>query len=79
MGRLAAKNRAYTVKEWVAMLDAAGWRVEAWAGIRLFSDIAPDDLDADAYRALLDLERAAGTLDPYRMIVRLVHLLARAV
>ncbi len=61
------------------MLDAARWRVEAWAGIRLFSDIAPDDLDADAYPALLDLELAAGTLDPYRRIVRLVHLLSRAV
>lgn len=79
VGRLGVENRAYSIEEWAAMLEAAGWRVEAWAGIRLFSDIAPDNLDAAAYKALLELERAAGILDPYRRVARLVHLLARAV
>lgn len=77
-GRLGITNRAYTIEEWQQMLGAASWLVKDWAGVRLFSDAAADDLDADAYRALFDLERAAGTLEPYRSVSRLVHFVARA-
>ncbi|MDQ3689359.1 MAG: methyltransferase domain-containing protein [Chloroflexota bacterium] len=66
VGRLGVENRAFTVTEWLAMLDDAGWRPDDWVGIRLFSDHAPDDLGAERYAALLDLERAAGAMDPYR-------------
>lgn len=79
VGRLGVGNRAYSVAEWLAMLHDAGWRPDDWVGIRLFSDHAPDDLGADAYAELLDLERAAGAIDPYRQISRLVHFVARAV
>jgi hypothetical protein len=59
------------------MLNSTGWEVIDWAGCRLFSDVAPDVLDADAYTTLLALERAAGTREPYRSISRLVHFSAR--
>jgi 2-polyprenyl-3-methyl-5-hydroxy-6-metoxy-1,4-benzoquinol methylase len=75
---LGVANRAYSVGEWLAILRETGWSVEDWAGVRLFSDMAPDDLDADAYAALLDLERAAGMKDPHRQVSRLVHIMARA-
>ena len=78
VGRLGVENRAFAVNEWLAMLDDAGWRPDDWVGIRLFSDFARDDLDADAYAALLDLERAAGAMDPYRQDSRLVHVSAFA-
>jgi len=78
VGRLGVENRAYSVAEWLAMLHDAGWRPDDWVGIRLFSDHAPDDLGADAYTALLKLERDAGAIDPYRQISRLVHFVARA-
>ncbi len=78
VGRLGVENRAYAIGEWLAMLDEAGWRPEDWVGIRLFSDHAPDDLSVDAYSALLDLERAAGAMDPYRQVSRLVHFVAHA-
>lgn len=78
VGRLGVENRAYTVPEWSAMLRDAGWTPDDWVGIRLFSDHAPDTLDADAYAALLDLECAAGAMDPYRQVSRLVHFVARA-
>lgn len=77
-GRLGIDNRAYSVDEWTAMLDRAGWRTIDWAGIRLFSDSAPDDLRPDDMEALLDLERDAGRIDPYRRVARLVHIVARA-
>ena len=78
VGRLGVDNRAYAIGEWLTMLDEAGWRPEDWVGIRLFSDHAPDDLSVDAYSALLDLERAAGAMDPYRQVSRLVHFVAHA-
>ncbi len=77
-GRLGVENRAYAIDEWLAMLRGAGWSPDDWVGIRLFSDHAPDDLSADAYASLLELERAAGAIDPYRQISRLVHFVARA-
>lgn len=77
-GRLGVENRAYAIDEWLAILRGAGWSPDDWVGIRLFSDHAPDDLSADAYASLLELERAAGAIDPYRQISRLVHFVARA-
>jgi SAM-dependent methyltransferase len=70
IGHLAIENRAYSIDEWVAMMGGAGWTTTDWAGVRLFSDGAPDDLDADAYayETLVDLERAAGTREPYRRL-----------
>ncbi len=78
VGRLGVENRAYAVSEWLAMLTDAGWEPIDWVGIRLFSDHVPDDLGAKGYASLLDLERAAGAIDPYRQISRLVHFVARA-
>ena len=52
---------------------------DSWVGIRLFSDLAPDDLDPVAYGQLLTLEREAGRREPYRSAARLVHLSATAV
>jgi S-adenosylmethionine-dependent methyltransferase len=78
-GRLGIPNRARSVREWQALLSATGWSVLDWAGVRLFSDTAPDDLREDVFEALLDLERSAGTIEPYRSVARLVHVLARAV
>jgi len=78
VGRLGVRNRAHNVEEWRAMLGRSGWQVEDWRGVRLFSDAAPDDLDAADFQALLDLERAAGSLEPYRSVSRLIHFLAKA-
>ena len=78
VGGLGVANRAYSVDEWLTMLRETRWSVEDWAGVRLFSDLAPDDLETDAYPALLELERAAGAINPYRKVSRLVHVIARA-
>lgn len=77
-GNLGIANRSHSVVTWLGWLDEAGWDVSSWAGIRLFSDTARDDLSEPAFRALLELEREAGTREPYRSVARLVHFAATA-
>jgi SAM-dependent methyltransferase len=78
-GNLGISNRSHTVRQWCDWLAATGWRVDSWAGVRFFSDLAPDDLDAAAFAALLQLERTAGRREPYRSLARLVHISATAI
>jgi len=61
----------------VAACAAAGADVEAWYGVRLFTDhwddvAPPDDLDR-----LIDVEEEAGRRDPYRRVTSLTHVVAR--
>ena len=78
-GNLGIRNRSWSVREWERKLADSGWRLDSWAGVRLFSDGAADDLSPDAFDALLAHERDAGRRDPYRAVSRLVHLSATAV
>ncbi len=77
-GNLGIPNRSRSVQEWDGLLAQAGWRLDSWAGVRLFSDVAPDVLSDAQYGDLLDLERAAGEREPYRSAARLIHLSATA-
>lgn len=59
-----------------AALEAAGARVEAWYGVRLFTDhwettSAPPDLER-----LISVEAEAGRRDPYRQLAALTHTVA---
>ena len=78
-GNLGIPNRARSVDEWRELLAATGWTLDSWVGIRLFSDLAPDDLPADRFEELATLEREAGRRDPYRAVGRLIHIAATAV
>ena len=78
-GNLGITNRSRSVDEWRELLTASGWRLESWAGVRLFSDLAPDVLNDDDYDRLLTLERAAGEREPYRAAARLIHIAATAI
>ncbi|MGZ4109699.1 MAG: methyltransferase domain-containing protein [Actinomycetota bacterium] len=75
-GRLGVENRAHTIPEWASMLRETGWGIVECAGVRLFSDVAPDDLPGDEFEALLSLEREAGGIESYRSVSRLVHIWA---
>ena len=77
-GRLGIVNRAYYPAELRAMLLRTGWRPGGWAGIRVFSDQAREEVEEDTFAAILSLERAAFTREPYRRMGRLVHLLGVA-
>jgi S-adenosylmethionine-dependent methyltransferase len=78
-GNLGITNRSRSIDEWRDLLSSAGWRLDSWVGIRLFSDLAPDVLSDAEYGRLLTLERAAGEREPYRSAARLIHLSATAV
>lgn len=78
-GNLGIPNRSRSVEEWDVLLSDAGWRLDSWVGIRLFSDVAPDALDDEAFDQLLTLERSAGLREPYRSASRLIHLSATAI
>jgi hypothetical protein len=78
-GNLGIENRSHPIATWHAWLVETGRRPTSWVGMRLFSDLAPDDLGVDAFQALLELERRAGGLEPYRSVSRLVHIAAIAV
>jgi hypothetical protein len=76
-GRLGVENVARSVEEWTDLLQATGWALVDWAGVRLFSDTAPADLTEGQFGDLLELEREAGLRESYRRVARLIHLLAR--
>ena len=78
-GNLGIPNRSRSVDEWSDLLAAAGWQLDSWVGIRLFSDLAPETLSEGDYGELLALEREAGRREPYRSAARLIHLSATAV
>jgi SAM-dependent methyltransferase len=78
-GNLGIPNRSRSMDEWCVLLDAAGWRFDSAVGIRLFSDLADDDLPDETFERLVRLEREAGRRDPYRAIARLIHIGATAV
>ena len=77
-GNLGIPNRSRTLQEWRGLLAESGWQMDSHVGIRLFSDLAPDDLPADRYDQLLELEREAGRREPYRSVARLIHVSATA-
>jgi ubiquinone/menaquinone biosynthesis C-methylase UbiE len=77
-GNLGIRNRARTFQEWRGLLEAAGWRSDSWVGIRLFSDLANEELPPERFEQLLRLEREAGRRDAYRSVARLIHISATA-
>jgi S-adenosylmethionine-dependent methyltransferase len=77
VGRLGIENRAHTIGEFDSMLAETGWEIVDWAGVRLFSDLAPERLSETDFDDLLALEREAGVIESYRRVSRLVHIWAR--
>jgi S-adenosylmethionine-dependent methyltransferase len=75
-----AAMRRYDLSEVSALLSAAGLRVEEVHGVRVVADLVPGalaDAETGGLEALLELERAAAVLPPFRDIATQLHLLAR--
>ena len=77
LGLAARADRRATL---TAALDNLDLAVFAWYGVRVFTDVMPDDAPLPPPEALADIiecETRAGATDPYRGVAALTHLLSR--
>jgi S-adenosylmethionine-dependent methyltransferase len=76
--RIGATARADRLADLTSRLAGCGLEVTAWYGVRLFTDLAPDDAEPPPdLQALLACEEQAGRTDPYRQVAALLHVIAR--
>jgi SAM-dependent methyltransferase len=78
--RIGVAARADRVDDLIASLAGRQLPVQAWYGVRVFTDTAADDApvpDEPALTALLTCEERAGATDPYRRVAALAHVIAR--
>ncbi|PAZ09281.1 SAM-dependent methyltransferase [Streptomyces sp. SA15] len=73
--RLGLDVRADRLETLTATLAGIGAPLQAWYGVRVFTDTAADDAEIPAdMEALLAVEERAGRTDPYRGVSALLHL-----
>jgi SAM-dependent methyltransferase len=73
--RLGLDVRADRLATLTATLDGIGAPLQAWYGVRVFTDTAADDAEIpDDVETLLTAEERAGRTDPYRGVAALLHL-----
>jgi len=78
--RIGVTARADRLADLAALLDERGMPVQAWYGVRVFTDTVASDTPVpgdEELGILLDCEERAGTTDPYRGVAALVHVIAR--
>ena len=73
--RLGLDVRADRLATLTATLAGIGAPLQAWYGVRVFTDTALDDAEVpDDIETLLACEERAGRTDPYRGVAALLHL-----
>lgn len=73
--RIGLSARADRREALTTTLTAIGAPLHTWYGVRVFTDLAPDDAPApDDWDRLLAAEDRAGRTDPYRAVAALLHL-----
>ncbi|MER5491858.1 MULTISPECIES: methyltransferase [unclassified Streptomyces] len=71
--------RRFTAAQLAELVNAAGARVDAVHGVRVFADLVPGvlvDTEPGALDALLRLEAAAAELDAFHAVATQLHVLA---
>ncbi|MBW1599183.1 bifunctional 2-polyprenyl-6-hydroxyphenol methylase/3-demethylubiquinol 3-O-methyltransferase UbiG [Streptomyces sp. JJ38] len=77
--RLGVAARADRLSTLTAALAGTGAPLRAWYGVRLFTDLAPDEAEppsGEELERLLAAEERAGRTDPYRGVAALLHVCA---
>ncbi len=77
--RIGVTARADRLSDLTASLSDKGLSVNAWYGVRVFTDTAADDAVVPGDQeltALLACEERAGATDPYRRVAALTHVIA---
>ena len=80
LNRIGVQARADRLSDLTAALAARQLAMQAWYGVRIFTDQARDDapLPGDSQLALiLACEERAGRTDPYRAVAALLHVIAQ--
>ena len=79
VNELGVHARAHRLDDVIARLNELGFSVEAWYGVRVFTDAIPADTKprAEELPSLLEAEFQAGRRDPYRHLGSQIHLIAR--
>lgn len=81
VNELGVAARADRLDDVTDDLDALGFDVVAWYGVRVLNDAVhpdtPPPSDPVALATLLDAEEAAGRRDPYRWLGSQLHVIAR--
>jgi S-adenosylmethionine-dependent methyltransferase len=78
--RIGVTARADRLADLTGLLADRGLSVEAWYGVRVFTDTAASDAPLpgeEELRVLLDCEERAGRTDPYRGVAALTHVIGR--
>ena len=78
--RIGVTARADRLADLTGSLAERELSVDAWYGVRVFTDTVASDAPVpgeEELRVLLDCEERAGATDPYRGVAALVHVIAR--
>ncbi|MEU6718359.1 methyltransferase domain-containing protein [Nonomuraea sp. NPDC046802] len=76
-GNLGVATRADTLDGIETMLADAGANSIAWYGVRVFTDHLGDEPVSEGFDQVLEAEWEAGARDPYRLVARQIHVMAR--
>jgi len=77
--RIGVTARADRLADLTGLLAERELSVDAWYGVRVFTDTVASDAPVpgeEELRVLLDCEERAGSTDPYRGVAALVHVIA---
>lgn len=78
---IGVRARADRLEELASYVSGRRMHVEAWYGVRVLTDGVPSTeqppTDPDELATLLDAEERVGSLDPYRRVAALLHVIGR--
>ncbi len=77
---LGVEARAERLDDITRYLTKRGLTVDAWYGVRVFTDPAPPDeraIEGEDFESMIRAEQFAGSRDPYRQLASQIHLIAR--
>jgi len=79
VNELGIDAQAQRLEHVIGSLSRLGLAVEAWYGVRVFTEPASGDerVDPSDLDSLLRAEEEAGRRDPYRQLASQIHLIAR--
>jgi S-adenosylmethionine-dependent methyltransferase len=81
LNEIGAPARADSFEGLTSAADACGLELENWYGVRIAVDVEeldpPPPSDPRELAALLDVEERLGSMDPYRQLGQLAHLILR--